>query len=133
MVVACRYWYELTDGFWGQFGVTQLPHRHPREILPTGRHLESQLNFAGILEFLSSWSWRGEGLVVSSGGCLVSTASLPLLIDEHGEVRPLGEFELGRPVFRNSIDACRYLLDIASRDLEYRGFRDDRVANFRIH
>ena len=74
MVVACWYWYELTDGFWGQFGVTQLPHRHPREILPTGRHLESQLNFAGILEFLSSWSWRGEGLVVS---CLLYTSPSP--------------------------------------------------------
>ena len=25
-VVACRYWYELTDGFWGQFVLTQIPH-----------------------------------------------------------------------------------------------------------
>ena len=119
-------------GFWGQFGVTQLPHRHPREILPTGRHLDSQLNFAGVIEFLSSWSWRGEGLVVSSGGCLVSTASLPLLIDQHGEVIRLGEYEPGRPVFGNPNDACRYLLDIAGRDLQYQGFRDDRVASFRF-
>ncbi len=26
LVVACRYWYELTDGFWGQFVFTQFPH-----------------------------------------------------------------------------------------------------------
>ena len=25
-VVACRYWYELTDGFWGQLVLTQIPH-----------------------------------------------------------------------------------------------------------
>ena len=33
MVVACRYWYELTDGFWGQLVLTQIPHampEHPR-------------------------------------------------------------------------------------------------------
>ena len=30
MVVACRYWYELTDGFWGQLVLTQIPHLHAR-------------------------------------------------------------------------------------------------------
>ena len=25
LVLACRYWYELTDGFWGQFVITQIP------------------------------------------------------------------------------------------------------------
>ena len=25
MVCACRYWYELTDGYWGQFMLTQVP------------------------------------------------------------------------------------------------------------
>ena len=28
-VVSCRYWYELTDGYWGQFALMQLPHSHP--------------------------------------------------------------------------------------------------------
>ncbi len=34
LVVACRYWYELTDGFWGQFSLTQLPHQHPKDSHP---------------------------------------------------------------------------------------------------
>ena len=34
LVVACRYWYELTDGFWGQFSVTQIPHKYPKHLLP---------------------------------------------------------------------------------------------------
>ena len=59
MVVACRYWYELTDGYWGQFMVTQIPHQRPEDILPrSGRHLDTMVNFAGMLEYLSSWVWR---------------------------------------------------------------------------
>ena len=34
LVVACRYWYELTDGFWGQMVLTQIPHLHAVDILP---------------------------------------------------------------------------------------------------
>ena len=34
MVVACRYWYELTDGFWGQMVLSQIPHLHAKDILP---------------------------------------------------------------------------------------------------
>ena len=34
LVVACRYWYELTDGSWGQFVLTQIPHQSARELLP---------------------------------------------------------------------------------------------------
>ena len=33
-VVACRYWYELTDGFWGQFTVANLPHLYASDLLP---------------------------------------------------------------------------------------------------
>ena len=42
LVVACRYWYELTDGFWGQFVLTQIPHFAPTAILPKAedRYLE---------------------------------------------------------------------------------------------
>ena len=59
LVVACRYWYELTDGYWGQFVLTQIPHQRPEDILPrSGRHLDTMVNFAGMLEYLSSWVWR---------------------------------------------------------------------------
>ena len=60
IVVACRYWYELTDGYWGQFVLTQIPHQHPQDILPVGRHLASMQNFADMLEYLCSWVWRAE-------------------------------------------------------------------------
>ena len=67
----------------------------------------------------------------SSSGCLVSTGSLPFRISDTGEPQPLGEFVAGELVFTNEAESYNYMLDIASRDLQYRGFRDDRVANFR--
>ena len=49
-VVACRYWYELTDGFWGQLVLTQVPHLLAEDILPaTIQHLDCMQNFAGML------------------------------------------------------------------------------------
>ena len=31
----------------------------PEDILPrSGRHLDTMVNFAGMLEYLSSWVWR---------------------------------------------------------------------------
>ena len=45
MVTACRYWYELTDGFWGQFASTQIPHAKPEDILPTEKYLKTMINF----------------------------------------------------------------------------------------
>ena len=54
-VVACRYWYELTDGFWGQFCVTQLPHQYACDLLPSEyQHLVSMQNFVRMLEYLCS-------------------------------------------------------------------------------
>ena len=45
-VVACRYWYELTDGFWGQFSIVNLPHPEARSLLPCeSRYLESMQSF----------------------------------------------------------------------------------------
>ena len=70
MVVACRYWYEMTDGYWGQFMLRQVPHQYPQDLLPVGRHLTSMANFAGLLEYVASWIWRDEGVVVSGSGFL---------------------------------------------------------------
>ena len=67
----------------------------------------------------------------SSSGCLVSIGSLPFRISDAGEPQPLGEFVAGESVFLNEAESFNYMLDIACRDLQYRGFRDDRVANFR--
>ena len=111
--------------------LTQVPHQYPQDLLPVGRHLASMANFAGMLEYLSSWVWREEGVVACGSGCVVSTTSLPLLIDDIGQPISLGECVAGRLVFATEADYYRYLLEIAARDLQYRGFRDDRVANFR--
>jgi hypothetical protein len=57
-VVACRYWYELTDGYWGQFNLTQIPHVSSKQILPQDlKHLVSMQNFVGMIEYLMSWTW----------------------------------------------------------------------------
>ena len=131
MGVACRYWYELTDGYWGQLVLTKVPHQYPQDLLPVGRHLASMANFAGMLEYLSCWVWREEGVVATGSGCVVSTTSLPLLIDDIGQPISLGECVAGRPVFATQADSYSYLLEIAARDLQYRGYRDDRVSNLR--
>ena len=60
-VVACRYWYELTDGYWGQFSLTQLPHMDPAYLLPGDvKHLVSMQHFVGIIQYLMSWKWSTE-------------------------------------------------------------------------
>ena len=110
LVVACRYWYELTDGYWGQFVLTQAPHQCPQDFLPVGRHLASMANFAGMLEYLSSWVWNEEGVVASGSGCVVSVTSLPFLIDDLGQPISLGECVAGRLVFATEADSYRYLL-----------------------
>ena len=98
--------------------MTQIPHQYPQDLLPRGRHLTSMQNFAGMLEYLCSWAWRAEGIVESSGGCLVSTGSLPFLIDDAGHPLHLGEYVAGRSVFTTEAEAYNYILDIAARDLQ---------------
>ena len=64
LVVACRYWYELTDGFWGQFVLTQIPHLCAEDILPKEyKHLDCMKNWAGMLEYLGTWRWVEEGVI----------------------------------------------------------------------
>ena len=53
------------------------------------------------------------------------------MTDNGGELKSLGEYAAGRAVFATEADSYRYILELAARDLQYRGFRDDRVANFR--
>ena len=88
-------------------------------------------HFAGMLEYLCSWTWHSEGVVQSSSDCLVSTNSLPYRISDNGEPQSLGQFVAGESVFANEAESFNYIVEIACRDLQYRGFRDDRVENFR--
>ena len=105
MVVACRYWYELTDGFWGQFVLTQIPHKAPQGILPRAetRYLESMRNFAGMLQYLCGWRWAEEGVVRGDDGSRFCVAALPLVVDDAGEVTQLGAWRNGELVFEDEV------------------------------
>ena len=142
LVVACRYWYELTDGFWGQFSLTQLPHLEAEQLLPLERaHLECMKNFAGAIEFISRWRWRSPGRVAimeprGVGPSRVSevpfeVAALPIVVGRGGSVCELAPYRQDEPVFSDDEACYRYLTALAEADLTYRGFRDDRLGTFR--
>ena len=130
-VVACRYWYELTDGFWGQMVLTQIPHLNAKDILPKEyQHLVCMENFAGMLEYLMSWTWVDENTIRASGGAVFSTKALPLIIELDGSIIPVAPYVADKALFPTSHLAYQYLMHIARSDLKYRGFRDDRLASF---
>ena len=82
-VVACRYWYELTDGFWGQFRLTQLPHAHVVDLLPStsSKYLRTTLNFCGLLEYLRGWRWQAPGCVTVASGVKFDVKALALALE----------------------------------------------------
>ncbi len=130
LVVGCRYWYELTDGFWGQFALTQLPHRLPADLLPQEyRHLESMQHFTGALEYICSWKWHAPGIIYARDGVLFHVSALPLLVSDTGEVHKLAYSE-GAKVFTDDNAAFKYLLLLATRDLQYNGKRDNTIRCF---
>ena len=133
MVVACRYWYELTDGFWGQFTLTNLPHLYAKQLLPgTCKHLESMQNFVGMIEYLMTWKWHDTpGIIRASEGFLFQSQALPMRISDGGEILTVGSaYVAGEAVFASDKDAFEYMLSLALRDLQYRGLRDGRTGCF---
>ena len=154
LVCACRYWYELTDGYWGQMALTQLPHATPADLLPDGaRHLDCMENFVGVLRYLMSWTFlrfqRGgdgekSGFVIGARGFEFHEAALPLDVLDDGTTVPLGEGAGRRPpadgalpdggvaVFPSERAAYSYMRGVCRRDLSYRGFRDERLRTFEM-
>ena len=131
LVVACRYWYELTDGFWGQFVLTQIPQLCADDILPKEyQHLDCMKNWAGMLEYLCTWKWQDVDVISGGSGILFRVCALPLLVEDGGEVQGVGRYSEGMSVFGSDRDAYEYLVRLARRDLQYRGFRDERVICF---
>ena len=131
-VVACRYWFELTDGFWGQFSITQIPHLQAQDLLPdTWQHLKSMCNFCGMLEYLGKWRWHEDANVIKfpSGGSFHSKA-LPFIVDDDGEVKSIGQQLPNSLIFADDTQSFQYLIDAAKRDLQHRGMRDERIACF---
>jgi len=134
MVVACRFWYELTDGYLGQFNITMLPHREATDILPrpSTRHLDCMKNFVGALDYLTAWRHGADGVIQTDTGVRFKASALPIVVDERGRLRELTPTAEGDPVFENSYQAHRYLLGSLRRDLQYRGYRDERVTCFEL-
>jgi hypothetical protein len=127
-VVACRYWYELTDGYWGQFTLTQLPHCGAASLLPVKfKYLEPMKNFVGALEYLAAWRWHAEGVVRVSETALILVSALPKVVDDAGQLVSIGVYEEARAVFPTAGEAFEYLVLLARRDLQYRGFKDTRL------
>ena len=129
--ILARYWYELTDGFWGQFLLTQFPHQYAKELLPRQyQHLVSMQNFAGAMEYLSTWKWLAPAQIQSDDGMVFDIAALPFSVDNQGEIEQVGVYAEGAAVFATDRLAYEYILKLAKRDLQYRGFRDDRITCF---
>ena len=105
-MVACRYWFELTDGFWGQFSITQLPHLQASDLLPSAKHLLAMQNFAGTLEYVRSWMWDADDSVfVTPLGGRFHLDSLPLPVDDAGDKQGPGKQVAGELVFAGEASA----------------------------
>ena len=91
-VVACRYWYEMTDGFWGQYAVTQFPHLRPEDVLPGSvGHLEFMQNYVGLFTFLCALRRDGPGVLVGRGGVRFCEFAMPLLVAPDVELKCFGQ------------------------------------------
>ena len=101
LVVACRFWYELTDGYWGQFSITMFPHADPKYLLPQKlQHLQCMQNFAGMLEYLCSWHWSDDsGVIIASDGYKFMEQALPMRVDDGGMLLRVGVAASGALVF----------------------------------
>ena len=87
-------------------------------------------NFAGMLEYLLSWVWVDENTIRGNGGAVSNTKALPLIIELDGSIIDTAPYVAGQAVFSTSRFAYQYLMHIATSDLRYRGFRDDRMRSF---
>ena len=99
--------------------------------------MEPMRNFAGLIEYLTSWTWVGEQIIQACEGVRFFLQALPLYVPERGEAQRFPHQGVpGEAVFRvdDRSDAAEkafeYLLRLAVLDLQYRGFRDERIASF---
>ena len=83
-----------------------------------------------MFECLTSWVWHDVGSVRTASGAVFLETALPYRIGDEGEQLPLGKFEEGCAVFHDDGAAFLYIMSLAKRDLQYRGFRDERVGSF---
>ena len=79
-----------------------------------------------------SWKWSSDlHVIVSLEMGLFRADALPLRIDDCGEIVSLGASpSVGESVFKSHREAFDYMLSLAQRDLQYRGYRDERLRCF---
>ena len=88
-------------------------------------------NFTGIIEYLSLWTWgETEETITTADGFSIAVDALPFIVDDHGKIHTLSVHKPGVAVFLDDAHVYKYLVTAASRDLQYRGFREDRVTCF---
>ena len=94
-------------------------------------------NFAGLMEYLLSWAWCGGEVIEACGGAKFHFAALPLFVPKRGEASrlPLPYAQGGRVFCADQAGTAHdkafdYLVRLAVLDLQYRGFRDERIASF---
>ena len=89
------------------------------------------INFFGMIDYVSSWTWvEAPGTIRAKGGVVFELKALPLLLTADNEVFTLPQGQPGDAVFTSERSAFVYIMELAKRDLQYRGFRDDRVLSF---
>ena len=122
--------------------LTQFPHQYAKDLLPQQfQHLVTMQNFAGALEYLSTWHWRSPTQIHTADGMVFEITALPFSVDDQGAVEQIGVYAEGAAVFATDRQAFEYMQKLAKRDLQYRGMRDDRItcfyykteANFLLH
>ena len=92
--------------------------------------MEVMQNTVGLIEYLGTWRWLEADVIEARGGVVCKLAALPLLVDDAGKVLSPGEYAEGAPVFAGDRAAFDYMCALSRRDLQHRGFRDDRVATW---
>ena len=79
-------------------------------------------------------------MFVAGDGFKFAESALPLLVAERrrasAEETEVGEVlrlrKSNEAVFLSDEEALQYMMDIAGRDLQYRGFREDRLKTFEL-
>ena len=92
--------------------------------------MDSMKNFVGMLEYLCSWQWCESGIIEARDGVKFYVTALPFTIDGTGKVKRL-QYHAEQAVFASDEEAFEWILEVASRDLQYYGRRDDRLRCFK--
>jgi len=78
---------------------------------------------------MATWRWSGPGVLEARDGIKFEASALPFLVDGWGKVQKL-PYREGQHVFESDRQAFGYILEVAKRDLQYYGRKDERMTCF---